>query len=104
MGPLRVPGLYTGIVAACTTAPRGTAWQLPVLSIVPKLAEIALDPAIPELVRQYLEEARDSLGTPSASVMVAASSVDAMLKEKGFDEDALLVLRQGRCKTSRLRE
>jgi hypothetical protein len=41
-------------------------------------------PHIPDKARNYLEQALATVHAPDGSVMLAASSVDAMLKEKGF--------------------
>ena len=40
------------------------------------------DEAIPERARDYLNQAIESLHAPAGAVMLCASSVDAMLKEK----------------------
>ncbi len=41
---------------------------------------------LPEPARKYLEQAHRTLGdAPDAAAMIASSSVDAMLKNKGFD-------------------
>ncbi|MBW1613961.1 MAG: DUF4145 domain-containing protein [Deltaproteobacteria bacterium] len=48
-----------------------------------------LDEAIPEKPRTFLQEAIDSIHAPSASIMVCASSIDAMLKELGYKEGTL---------------
>lgn len=45
--------------------------------------------AIPARPREYLRQARDLLGQPTGSVMLSASAVDAMLKEKGLKEGRL---------------
>ena len=44
---------------------------------------------IPTRPREYLRQARDLLGQPTGSVMLSASAVDAMLKEKGLKEGRL---------------
>lgn len=44
---------------------------------------------LPERARHYLGEAIASLHAPAASIMVAASSVDAMLKDKGLKDGSL---------------
>ena len=51
--------------------------------------EKQLDDSIPERARAYLDQAISSIHAPSASVMVAASSVDAMLKAKGYKDGSL---------------
>jgi DNA-directed RNA polymerase subunit RPC12/RpoP len=43
-----------------------------------------LDNAIPTKARDYLDQAINSLHAPAGAVMLAASSVDAMLKAKGY--------------------
>jgi hypothetical protein len=48
-----------------------------------------LDGAIPDRAREYLRQARASLSAPAGAIMLAASAVDAMLKEKGHTEGAL---------------
>ena len=44
---------------------------------------------IPNRARDYLSQAVASLHAPAGAVILAASSVDAMLKEKGFKEGTL---------------
>jgi hypothetical protein len=44
---------------------------------------------IPTRPREYLRQARDLLPQPAGSVMLSASAVDAMLKEKGLKEGRL---------------
>jgi len=44
---------------------------------------------IPEKPRAFLEQAVASIHAPAGAVMLAASSVDAMLKEKGYVEGSL---------------
>ncbi|MDE0167307.1 MAG: DUF4145 domain-containing protein [Bryobacterales bacterium] len=47
------------------------------------------DEAIPGRARNFLDQAIESLHAPAASVMVCASSVDAMLKEKNYKDGSL---------------
>src|SRR5947209_2241516 len=44
---------------------------------------------VPERAREYLRQAQQSLGQPAGSLMLCASSVDAMLKAKGLREGSL---------------
>jgi hypothetical protein len=44
---------------------------------------------IPTRPREYLRQARDLLTQPTGSVMLSASAVDAMLKEKGLKDGRL---------------
>ena len=48
-----------------------------------------VDESIPEPARTYLNQAIDSLHSPAGSVMLSASSVDAMLKAKQYKEGSL---------------
>jgi hypothetical protein len=50
---------------------------------------ITLDEAIPERAREFLDQAINSLHAPSGAVMLSASSVDAMLKKKGYGSGTL---------------
>jgi len=45
--------------------------------------------SIPSPAREYLVQAIDSLHSPAGSVMLSASSVDAMLKAKSYKEGSL---------------
>lgn len=47
------------------------------------------DSALPSDAQHYLKQAYESLSAPSGAVMLAASAVDAMLKEKGYKEGSL---------------
>ncbi len=58
-----------------------------VTEIYPKASVI--DVNIPEPAKSYLQQAIDSLHAPAGSVMLSASAVDAMLKEKGYKEGTL---------------
>ena len=48
-----------------------------------------VDEAVPDTSRQYLTQAIDSRHAPAGAVMLAASSVDAMLKAKGYKDGSL---------------
>lgn|SRR5690606_31645381 len=50
---------------------------------------ISLDSSIPDRAKAYLDQAIDSLHAPAGSIMLSASSVDAMLKEKGYKDGSL---------------
>ena len=56
-------------------------------SIYPSSREVSED--IPERARTYLYQAVESLADPSGSVMLSASSVDAMLKAKALTSGSL---------------
>lgn len=58
-----------------------------VLTYYPSIREV--DNSVPESARQYLDDAYKTKGVPSGCIMLAASSIDAMLKDKGFIEGSL---------------
>lgn len=52
-------------------------------------SEIEVDENIPKKAKAFLNQAIDSLNAPSGAIMLAASSIDAMLKEKGYKDGKL---------------
>lgn len=50
---------------------------------------LSVDESIPDRAKQYLNQAIDSKHAPAGSIMLSASSVDAMLKEKGYNSGKL---------------
>ncbi len=50
---------------------------------------LEVDKTLPDRAREYLEQAINSISAPAGAVMLAASSVDAMLKAKGLTEGNL---------------
>ncbi|MBN2350091.1 MAG: DUF4145 domain-containing protein [Bacteroidales bacterium] len=51
---------------------------------------IKVSEVIPKRAKEYLEQAIDSIHAPSGAIMLAASSIDAMLKEQGYNDDESL--------------
>ena len=68
-----------------------TAWayehDLEIQQLFPN--SISLDISIPDRAKAYLDQAIDSLHAPAGSIMLSASSIDAMLKEKGYKDGSL---------------
>lgn len=62
-------------------------WDAEVIEYYPSSTQV--DDAIPERARSYLAQALDSISAPSGAVMLAASSVDAMLKAKDLKKGSL---------------
>jgi hypothetical protein len=64
-------------------------WDIPGanLRVWPQLETV--DAAVPSPARDYLEQAIESLHAPAGAVMLTASAIDAMLKEKGYQEGSL---------------
>jgi hypothetical protein len=60
---------------------------LPVVWLVPSAQ--SFDAAIPDRVRARLEQALETLSSPSASIMTSASAVDLMLKHLNYKSGSL---------------
>jgi hypothetical protein len=60
---------------------------IPLYWIVP--APKVLDKDLPPRVAHYLGQAQESISSPSASIVMSASAIDSMLKEKGLKEGSL---------------
>jgi len=71
-----------GVITASSGDPNGVVDEL-----YPR--GISVSDYIPERARVFLDQAIDSLGAPSGSIMLAASSIDSMLKNKGYKERSL---------------
>ncbi len=67
-----------------TVAPHGTT---EITTIWPAPLQVA--DSVPARAREFLSQAMASLHAPAGAVMLTASAVDAMLKEKGFKEGTL---------------
>lgn len=52
-------------------------------------ASTEVEDAVPGKAKIYLRQAIDSIHAPAGAVMLAASAVDAMLKEKGYKDGSL---------------
>lgn len=59
----------------------------PITNIWP--SPVTVSDAIPDRARDFLLQAIASLHSPAGAVMLAASAVDSMLKDKGLKEDSL---------------
>ena len=71
-----------GVVTAAAEAP-----DAEVTELYPSGVDV--DGAIPDRAREYLNQAINSLSSPSGAVMLAASAVDAMLKAKNLKDGSL---------------
>jgi hypothetical protein len=49
----------------------------------------SIDDALPETPKRFLRQAHETLGSPNAATVMAASAVDAMLKELGYTEGSV---------------
>ena len=71
-----------GMVIAASVSQNGE-----VTEVYPSPQEV--DGALPPKAKAYLEQAVNSMHAPAGAVMLAASSVDAMLKDKGYVDGSL---------------
>lgn len=60
-----------------------------IAEMYPSLQVVMNDKSIPTRARDYLNQAISSINAPAGAVMLAASSIDAMLKAKGYKEGKL---------------
>lgn len=58
-----------------------------ILELFPSVRDV--EESVPDIPRQYLLQAMNSRHAPAGAVMLAASSVDAMLKAKGYNDGSL---------------
>ena len=70
------------IIAASTVRQDG-----PITEMYPRT--FSLNDSIPDKVKAYLSQAIESLHAPAGAVILAASAVDAMLKNKGYKTGSL---------------
>lgn len=75
--------------AACGGAitAKGSQMGVPVDQVFPQPR--AIDEAIPEKPRKFLNQAMETLFAPDVSQMASASAIDAMLKDFGYDSGSL---------------
>jgi hypothetical protein len=59
----------------------------PVIQVFPDSRVV--QPELPDRARSYLSQALGSLHAPAGAIMLAASSIDAMLKAKNYKEGSL---------------
>lgn len=58
-----------------------------ITEMFPKIESV--DDAIPERAREFLKQSIATVHAPAGAVMLAASAVDSMLKEKGYKDGSL---------------
>ncbi|HEX8586910.1 DUF4145 domain-containing protein [Pseudomonas sp.] len=80
-------GGATMAVCPADKNPYGNSVHLEITNIWPAPQQV--DEAVPERARSFLEQAISSIHAPAGAVMLTASSVDAMLKEKGLKQGNL---------------
>jgi len=86
------------VIYKCNTCGGATMATAPVIdkarNVMGEITDIWPTPqtvhdSVPERARAYLQQAIASIAAPSGAVMLTASAVDSMLKEKGLKEGSL---------------
>jgi hypothetical protein len=80
-------GGLVGAAIPVIQAQGSVALNQPAQWIVPTITIISSD--IPQAAARYLTQARETLASPAASVLMSAAAVDAMLKERGYRDGNL---------------
>src|SRR5882762_5121661 len=83
----RMWAFYICSTCGCVVSAWAHDGHLDVVDYFPDLPQVSED--IPERPRAYLQQAQDTIHAPAASIMCAASAVDAMLKLKGYKDGGL---------------
>ena len=76
-----------GIVSAWAPKRDNNPSRLPIQEVCPSTPTISDE--IPEKARELLRQAQNSLHAPAGAIMLCASAVDAMLKEKEYTDGTL---------------
>src|SRR5690606_25126268 len=71
-----------GVISAA-----GYNWTDNVTELYPKTRKV--ENSIPTKARSFLKQANETIHAPSGSIMLSASSIDAMLKVKGYKDGSL---------------
>jgi len=83
----RIWGIYKcsrcgGVISAASYI-----WTHSVIELYPKNRTV--ENSIPIKARSFLKQANETIHAPSGSIMLSASSIDAMLKVKGYTDGSL---------------
>jgi len=83
----RIWGIYVCSNCGGVITAGGYNWTQEVIEIYP--ANRIVDNAIPTKARAFLHQANETIHSPSGSIMLSASCIDAMLKVKGYKDGSL---------------
>jgi hypothetical protein len=83
----RIWGIYACNDCGGVISAGGYTWTKEVFEIFPSSRTV--DSSIPSKSRAFLQQVNETIHAPSGSIMLSASSVDAMLKAKGYKEGSL---------------
>jgi hypothetical protein len=75
-----------GLVLA-DSYPGDTATNAVMSNVYPGIREAAIE--LPQMARIFLQQAYETLHAPDAAAVMAGSAVDAMLKDKGYENGSL---------------
>ena len=83
----RIWGIYACNDCGGVISAGGYDWTQDVHEVYPPNRTV--DSSIPTKARAFLHQANETIHSPSGSIMLSASSIDAMLKAKGYKEGSL---------------
>ena len=86
-GHKRIWGIYACNDCGGVISAGGYNWTEEVTEMYPPNRTV--DSSIPTKARAFLHQANETIHSPSGSIMLSASSIDAMLKAKGYKEGSL---------------
>ena len=70
-----------------SSAVPGVTREEPCVWLVPTVSALSSD--IPERPASYLNQAKETIASPAASIVMSASAVDSMLKSRGYKDGKL---------------
>lgn len=83
----RIWGIYVCMKCGGVITASSYNWAHEVIELYPKIKTV--DNALPPKAKAFLYQANETIHSPSGSIMLSASCVDAMLKAKGYKEGSL---------------
>ena len=83
----RIWGIYVCNNCGGVISAGGYNWTEEVYELYP--SNRTVDSSIPTKARAFLHQANETIHSPSGSIMLSASAIDAMLKTKGYKEGSL---------------
>lgn len=83
----RVWGIYVCANCGGVITASSYDWTQQVVELYPQIKMV--DNALPPKAKAFLHQANETIHSPSGSIMLSASCVDAMLKAKGYKDGSL---------------
>ena len=75
------------VLAVSQHSPNDPLFYFEITDIWPNLPDVS--EAVPQRAREFLKQAMSSIHAPSGAVMLTASAIDAMLKDRGYKDGSL---------------